>query len=450
MPLFLIGADAHGAVLTKVFKVVLRDVTIDHLNAGDGHAVGLDLIGDEVGRALFFPANEPYVTTDNVVVGGDLRGGEPGFVTGIKLNKQASKAGNPLMSQVSLYPRPFSKPFSVPSITSCIGSFFLLQFVNFGGLRSSEGGNLEVWKDGVSDALLGCHWCGATTRTPNLSPFTNLHTPQNNWLPAWSSVIIEAETVQASSTTENTKDYDFSTPDNPKPEDTNGYRDVGSFFPFDIGDLGEVGWAEKRYTRLFDFNTGELKDQVCQGIEGAVGSLILLSLLLTGRLRLAQSALPWQVLFDQDALDHIMNYFGVDIPGRLELVRDVGFFIVRSVCGRDFLCTGPFGNEAERGEQSLVQHFYFTLPVYPDTELTGTFIGDFNKQRLPDTTYEIRVGAYYISNLYKEGDSFFYYWSKAPEMVLSDTYPLPYVRSLNYIIWANGFGYGKQQETLAI
>lgn len=55
-------------ILAKAFNVQLRDVFIDNLSADEGRAMGLDLIGDEIGRASFFTATDPYISTDNVKV----------------------------------------------------------------------------------------------------------------------------------------------------------------------------------------------------------------------------------------------------------------------------------------------------------------------------------------------------------------------------------------------
>lgn len=78
------GADVRGAVITKAYNVQLRNVIIDNLDAGEGRVIGLDLIGDEVGRALFFPQKVPYVSTDNVEVGGNLKGGKSWKPGGIR------------------------------------------------------------------------------------------------------------------------------------------------------------------------------------------------------------------------------------------------------------------------------------------------------------------------------------------------------------------------------
>lgn len=73
----------------------MRDVYIDHLNAAEGRAVAMDLAGDQSGRASFLPASRPYISADNVTVGGNITAGkgEPGFVSSINMKKQYTSFG---------------------------------------------------------------------------------------------------------------------------------------------------------------------------------------------------------------------------------------------------------------------------------------------------------------------------------------------------------------------
>lgn len=98
-----------------VLVEVLREIAIDDLDAGEGRAFGLDLIGDQSGRAQYFPDAQPQISTDDVYIGSAIRGGEPGANNAVRVNTQ---------------------------------------HVNFGGFSSAEGTNLQVktsafWKGGL-------------------------------------------------------------------------------------------------------------------------------------------------------------------------------------------------------------------------------------------------------------------------------------------------------------
>lgn len=82
------GANAAGVVVSKAFRTHLRQSFIGNIRSVHGKTVGVDLIGDEVGRAQFFKASKPYVGMDNVEIGGELQAARPTWVTPLLFDKQ--------------------------------------------------------------------------------------------------------------------------------------------------------------------------------------------------------------------------------------------------------------------------------------------------------------------------------------------------------------------------
>jgi hypothetical protein len=78
------GADVHGLVVTKSFNVKMEDVCIDEIYSEEGHAFGVDLIGDRNGRSVGKPkpykVELPNVAVRNVVVGMNIKGGDGDMV----------------------------------------------------------------------------------------------------------------------------------------------------------------------------------------------------------------------------------------------------------------------------------------------------------------------------------------------------------------------------------
>lgn len=60
---------------------------------GEGQVIGLDLLGDQTGRSLYFPDAVPQISTDGVYVGSKLRGGRPGLNSAVSVNAQYNMFG---------------------------------------------------------------------------------------------------------------------------------------------------------------------------------------------------------------------------------------------------------------------------------------------------------------------------------------------------------------------
>jgi hypothetical protein len=99
------GANVKGAQVTKAFGTRLRNVFIDGLISEEGAVTGVDLVGDENGRAMYRKRFLPTVTISNVKIGSQVRAGYPGYITPINVDTQ---------------------------------------FVNLGGFTSNEGATLQV------------------------------------------------------------------------------------------------------------------------------------------------------------------------------------------------------------------------------------------------------------------------------------------------------------------
>lgn len=56
----------------------------------EGAVVGLDLLNFETGRAMYPKNLTPGISTNNVVIGSNLVGGEPGLVTKVLTDNQVS------------------------------------------------------------------------------------------------------------------------------------------------------------------------------------------------------------------------------------------------------------------------------------------------------------------------------------------------------------------------
>lgn len=118
------GSDTHGVSITKAYQTMLRDVMIDNISSDEGRATGLDLQGDESSRALFVTADTPYISTDNVVIGKNITGGQPGLATGFLMGKQYMTTGGVQVSEIEdlqVCSEEPENPFASHPHTPCLG-----------------------------------------------------------------------------------------------------------------------------------------------------------------------------------------------------------------------------------------------------------------------------------------------------------------------------------------
>lgn len=79
------GADVHGILMDDVSGGLLRGVSIDFLNADEGRATALDLVGMPIKleTGSLFGSSQPAVSMDRVTVGDQIKAGKgsEGFVS---------------------------------------------------------------------------------------------------------------------------------------------------------------------------------------------------------------------------------------------------------------------------------------------------------------------------------------------------------------------------------